>query len=111
VYANRLRRGMLLQADPTVIYGMGRTFTGPLLKKHLENASNPYNTYQKPGLPPGPICSFGKEALAAAITPEQHDYLYFVATGRDNGHTFSKSLKEHNNAVRRYRAAVRAAKK
>ena len=108
VYANRLEKNMLLQADPTVIYGLGREFEGPLLRKHLENANNRYNTYQNPGLPPGPICSFGSSALKAAINPEKHDFLYFVATGRDRGHTFSKTLSEHNRAVRDYRAALRA---
>lgn len=107
VYVNRLERGMLLQADPTVIYGLGRSFEGPLLRKDLENVHNRYNTYQNPGLPPGPICSFGAPALKAALQPEKHDYLYFVATGRDKGHTFSKSLNEHNRAVREYRAAIR----
>ena len=107
VYTNRLERGMLLQADPTVIYGLGRSFDGPLLRRHLENEHNRYNTYQNPGLPPGPICSFGTSALKAAIHPEKHDYLYFVATGRDKGHTFSRTLAEHNRAVREYRAAIR----
>ncbi|HJD96912.1 endolytic transglycosylase MltG [Mailhella massiliensis] len=111
VYVNRLKRDMLLQADPTVIYGLGRAFEGPLLKKHLENEHNRYNTYQNPGLPPGPICSFGTSALKAAINPEKHEYLYFVATGRDRGHTFSKTLAEHNRAVREYRAALRRNKK
>ena len=111
VYANRLEKNMLLQADPTVIYGLGRNFEGPLLRSHLENAKNRYNTYQNPGLPPGPICSFGSSALKAAITPEKHDYLYFVATGKDRGHNFSKTLNEHNRAVRDYRAALREAKK
>ncbi len=111
VYANRLEKNMLLQADPTVIYGLGRDFEGPLLRSQLDNAKNRYNTYQNPGLPPGPICSFGASALKAAISPEKHEYLYFVATGRDKGHTFSKTLSEHNRAVRDYRAALRAAKK
>ena len=111
VYTNRLKKGMLLQADPTVIYGLGRDFEGPLLRRHLDDAKNRYNTYQHPDLPPGPICSFGAQALKAAIQPEEHDYLYFVATGRDRGHTFSKTLTEHNRAVREYRAALRRAGK
>lgn len=110
VYSNRLRIGMLLQADPTVIYGMGREFKGRLLYKHLDDEANRYNTYQHPGLPPGPICSFGAEALKAAVAPEQHDFLYFVATGKDRGHKFSKTLSEHNRAVREYRAAMRKKK-
>ena len=111
VYANRLEKNMLLQADPTVIYGLGRDFEGPLLRSQLDNANNRYNTYQNPGLPPGPICSFGASALRAAISPEKHDYLYFVATGRDRGHTFSKNLNDHNRAVRDYRAALRENRK
>lgn len=111
VYANRLKKNMLLQADPTVIYGLGRDFDGPLLRSQLDNPNNRYNTYQNPGLPPGPICSFGTSALKAAISPEEHDYLYFVATGRDRGHTFSKNLNDHNRAVRDYRAALREARK
>ena len=111
VYANRLEKNMLLQADPTVIYGLGRDFEGPLLRSQLDNANNRYNTYQNPGLPPGPICSFGASALRAAISPEKHDYLYFVATGRDRGHTFSKNLNDHNRAVRDYRAALRESRK
>ena len=107
VYSNRLRKSMLLQADPTVIYGMGKEFSGRLLYKHLDDEKNLYNTYQHPGLPPGPICSFGVAALKAAIAPEAHDFLYFVATGKDKGHTFSKTLTEHNRAVKAYRAAVR----
>ncbi len=110
-YANRLKKNMLLQADPTVIYGLGRDFDGPLLRSQLDNPNNRYNTYQNPGLPPGPICSFGTSALKAAISPEEHDYLYFVATGRDRGHTFSKNLNDHNRAVRDYRAALREARK
>ena len=107
VYLNRLKAGVPLQADPTVIYGMGRNFSGQLLRKHLEDAANPYNTYRHLGLPPGPICSFGLPALRAAVSPEQHEFLYFVATGRDAGHSFSKTLEEHNRAVRGYREAVR----
>jgi len=104
VYTNRLRIKMLLQADPTVIYGIGRDFKGRLLFKHLEDADNPYNTYRRPGLPPGPICSFGSAALEAAKTPEDHKFLYFVATGKGREHKFSSSLKEHNRAVQEYRA-------
>lgn len=111
VYANRLEKSMLLQADPTVIYGLGQNFEGPLLRSHLENKNNRYNTYQNPGLPPGPICSFGSSALKAAINPEKHEYLYFVATGRDRGHTFSRTLSEHNRAVREYRTALRNARR
>ncbi|BDV01676.1 hypothetical protein TDMWS_17610 [Thermodesulfomicrobium sp. WS] len=102
VYTNRLARGMLLQADPTVLYGLGPTFLGELTTAHLKDTANPYNTYAHPGLPPGPICSPGLAALQAAANPEAHAYLYFVATG-DGGHTFSRTLAEHAKAVERYR--------
>ncbi|WP_319780526.1 endolytic transglycosylase MltG [Maridesulfovibrio sp.] len=101
VFANRLEKGYLLQCDPTIIYGLGETFDGNLRKKHLTDKSNPYNSYQHRGLPPGPICSPGLDSLKAAINPEKHSYLYFVAKG-DGSHYFSKSLKEHNAAVKKY---------
>ncbi|WP_415718454.1 endolytic transglycosylase MltG [Maridesulfovibrio sp.] len=101
VFANRLNKGYLLQCDPTIIYGLGETFDGNLRKKHLNDDSNPYNTYKHRGLPPGPICSPGLDSLKAAINPEKHLYLYFVAKG-DGSHYFSKSLKEHNEAVKKY---------
>ncbi|WP_034640125.1 endolytic transglycosylase MltG [Desulfovibrio inopinatus] len=102
VFINRLRRGMLLQTDPTIIYGLGPEFDGNLTRKHLDDPSNPYNTYQHPGLPPGPICSPGKEALLAVKNAEHHNYLYFVAKGSTGEHYFSKSLREHINAVNKY---------
>lgn len=101
VFHNRLKRRMLIQADPTIIYGLGPSFDGNIRKKHLLDKKNPYNTYKHPGLPPGPICSPGLDALMAAVHPEEHTYLYFVAKG-DGSHYFSKSLREHNNAVRKY---------
>lgn len=101
VYANRLRIGMLLQADPTIIYGLGPGFEGRLRRRHLDDRNNPYNTYQRGGLPPGPICSPGFAALAAAVDPEEHRYLYFVSR-MDGTHHFSTNLEEHNRAVRRY---------
>lgn len=107
VYDNRLRKGMALQADPTVIYGLGPNFTGQLLRSQLQDKNNPYNTYQLPGLPPGPICSPGLSAIEAALHPEQHDYLYFVASGKDRGHVFSATLAQHNRAVQAYRQALR----
>ena len=107
VYSNRLRIRMLLQADPTVMYGMGPDFKGRLLFKHLEDEKNLYNTYRRPGLPPGPICSFGSAALKAALEPEPHKFLYFVATGKGREHKFSRTLSEHNRAVQEYRAAMR----
>jgi UPF0755 protein len=108
VYANRLRLGMLLQCDPTIIYGVGPGFSGSILRSQLRNAANPYNTYKHAGLPPGPICSPGLAAFLAAALPEQHAFIYFVATGlADGSHVFSKSSAEHNAAVRKYRARVR----
>ncbi|MGE4440546.1 MAG: endolytic transglycosylase MltG [Desulfomicrobium sp.] len=101
VYANRLRVGMLLQCDPTIIYGLGGNFDGNLRRSHLQDAKNPYNTYVHPGLPPGPICSPGAAALQAASSPEQHDLFYFVAR-QDGSHHFSRSLREHTNAVIKY---------
>lgn len=102
VYANRLRLNMLLQADPTVIYGLGPQFSGRLLRRHLDDAGNAYNTYRHQGLPPGPIASFGQDALRAALNPERHDFLYFVATRDGGAHSFSRNLGEHNRAVRAY---------
>ncbi|WP_304084181.1 endolytic transglycosylase MltG [Maridesulfovibrio ferrireducens] len=101
VFANRLTRGYLLQADPTIIYGLGETFDGNIRKKHITDKNNPYNSYQHRGLPPGPICSPGLESLKAAINPEKHNFLYFVAKG-DGSHYFSKNLNEHNKAVRKF---------
>lgn len=102
VYTNRLHRNMLLQADPTVIYGLGPDFTGSLRRSQLNDAGNPYNTYQRAGLTPGPICSPGVAAIRAAIQPEEHNYLYFVAKTDGGEHDFSRTLEEHNRAVRRY---------
>lgn len=101
VFLNRLTLGMRLQCDPTTIYGLGPAFDGDLKRSHLEDAQNPYNTYAHAGLPPGPICSPGLAALQAALTPEAHDYIYFVAKG-DGSHEFSATLDEHNRAVNRY---------
>ncbi|HWR02841.1 MAG TPA: endolytic transglycosylase MltG [Humidesulfovibrio sp.] len=101
VFMNRLRLGMRLQCDPTTIYGLGPAFDGDLKRAHLEDAQNPYNTYAHAGLPPGPICSPGLASLQAALNPEAHDYIYFVAKG-DGTHEFSATLDEHNRAVNRY---------
>ena len=108
VFHNRLKRNIPLQTDPTVIYGI-KDFDGNLTRKHLETPS-PYNTYLTRGLPPGPIASPGLAALKAAVTPAQTKYLYFVATG-DGGHRFSKTLKEHNAAVKEYLAQRRRNRK
>ncbi|MBQ7738643.1 MAG: endolytic transglycosylase MltG [Desulfovibrionaceae bacterium] len=110
VYKNRLERKMLLQADPTIIYGLGPNFQGKLLYRHLDDVKNIYNTYQHPGLPPTPICSFGIGALKAAIYPETHNFLYFVAKGGNGEHTFSKNLTDHNLAVEQYRKWTRTHK-
>jgi UPF0755 protein len=99
VFYNRLKLGMALQSDPTVIYGI-KDFDGDLTKKNLLT-STAYNTYLKPGLPPGPISNPGKDALQAVLLPAESDYLYFVS--KNNGsHFFSKNLRDHNRAVARY---------
>ncbi len=102
VYTNRLRINMILQADPTIIYGLGPAFDGNLRRKHIDDAGNLYNTYKHAGLPPGPICSPGVAALRATLQPEKHDFLYFVAITDGGEHAFSKTLAEHNRAVRQY---------
>lgn len=99
VFHNRLQRKMLLQTDPTVIYGIDN-FNGNLTRKDLQRPS-PYNTYLNRGLPPGPIASPGYKALLAASRPADSHYLYFVARG-DGSHQFSNTLKDHNLAVRKY---------
>ena len=100
VFANRLRIGMLLQTDPTVIYGMGARFDGNLRKKDLLT-DTPWNTYTRSGLPPTPIAMPGKDALLSAVAPAQTTALYFVARG-DGSSQFSDSLEEHNRAVNKY---------
>jgi UPF0755 protein len=100
VFHNRLRLGMLLQTDPTVIYGLGERFDGNLRKRDLQ-ADTPWNTYTRMGLPPTPIAMPGKAALLAAVQPAQSKALYFVARG-DGSSQFSRSLDEHNRAVNRY---------
>lgn len=110
VFINRLKIGMPLQTDPTVIYALteGKPKNdgkGPLgrrlLRKDLQFES-PYNTYLHPGLPPGPICNPGPDALKAVLHPEKHDYLFFVADGT-GGHAFAKTLSEHNQNVAKWR--------
>ena len=100
VFMNRLRRGMLLQTDPTVIYGLGETFDGNLRKRDLL-ADTAYNTYIRVGLPPTPIALPGMAALQATLHPAKTDALYFVARG-DGSSQFSASLADHNRAVGRY---------
>ena len=98
--ANRLRAGMLLQVDPTVIYGLGEAFDGNLKRGHLQ-ADSPYNTYLRPGLPPTPIAAPGLASLRAALHPARTQALYYVARG-DGSSEFSRTLEEHNRAVRKY---------
>lgn len=100
VFVNRLRKGMRLQADPTVIYGLGAAFDGNLRKRDLET-DGPYNTYTRTGLPPTPIAMPGLASLNAALTPATSDVFYFVARG-DGSSEFSATLAEHNRAVTKY---------
>lgn len=108
VFLNRLRKGMRLQTDPTVIYAIteGETSFGRSLKKKDLKIDSPYNTYLNYGLPPGPICNPGREAIMAAAHPAQSDYLYFVADGK-GGHRFAKSLSEHNRNVKTWVRSIR----
>ncbi len=106
VFARRLRKDMLLQTDPTVIYGMGDSYKGNIRRKDLRT-DTPYNTYTRRGLPPTPIAMPGQAAIHAALHPAQGDALFFVANG-NGSHVFSATLKEHNQAVRQYLKNIRA---
>lgn len=111
VFINRLNRGMRLQSDPTVVFGMGTDeapFTGRLLRRHLE-IDHPHNTYTRVGLPPSPIANPGLESIAAALKPAVTKYLYFVADGT-GGHAFARSLAEHNRNVAKWRQIQRRAR-
>lgn len=106
VFIRRLQKGMLLQTDPTVIYGLGTEFDGNLTRKHLDEDNNTYNTYRRPGLPPTPIALPGRASINAALHPDNSEALYFVARG-DGGHVFSSTLTEHNRAVHEYQIKSR----
>jgi UPF0755 protein len=105
VFVNRLRKGMLLQADPTVIYGLGETFDGNLRKRDLV-ADAPYNTYTRTGLPPTPIAMPGIASVVATLNPPANDVLYFVSRGDGSSH-FSRTLGEHERAVTKYQRSGR----
>ena len=100
VFINRLKANMKLQTDPTVIYGMGESYTGNIRKKDLETIT-PYNTYMIEGLPPTPIAMVSESALQAVAHPPKTDFYYFVADG-SGGHKFTRNLNEHNKAVQEY---------
>ena len=106
VFVRRMKIGMPLQTDPTVIYGLGERYNGKLTRAHLREPT-PYNTYTIPGLPPTPIAMVGREAIYAALHPVSGSSLYFVAKG-DGSHTFSDDLDAHNNAVREFQIKRRA---
>ncbi len=104
VFARRLQRGMRLETDPSVIYGLGARFQGDLRREHLRDRANPYNSYRHAGLPPTPIALPGRAAIRAAMRPASGDSLYFVARG-DGSHAFSATFAQHTKAVRQYQFA------
>jgi UPF0755 protein len=107
VFVTRLRKGMRLQSDPTVIYGIGEKYDGDIRTRDL-STDTPYNTYTRGGLPPTPIALPGRESVMAVMQPDETGDIFFVATGDGTGaHYFSKTLEEHNEAVRRFLARVR----
>jgi UPF0755 protein len=112
VFVNRLRLGMKLESDPTVVYAVtgGNGKLGRGLKRSELRADHPYNTYVIDGLPPGPICNPGRAAIAAVLNPPKTQDLFFVADGK-GGHKFSTSLKDHVNAVRAWRKIERQRKR
>lgn len=112
VFVNRLNKGIKLQTDPTVIYGVGERYKGKIYKSFLED-KNDYNTYVIDGLPKTPIAMPSRASITASLNPAQTDYLFFVAKGPDSreGHVFSKTNKEHLIAVKQYRESVKKYKK
>lgn len=108
VFVNRLRRGMRLQSDPTIIYGIsqGEPLGRGIRRSELDSTTNPYNTYQIDGLPPTPIANPGRDAIAAVLNPPQSDYLFFVADGT-GGHAFAETYAEHNRNVAQWRRIER----
>ena len=106
VFVRRLRLGMRLQTDPSVVYGLGPGFSGSLTRVHLDT-DTPHNTYTRDGLPPTPIALPGRAAIEAALHPAPGDALYFVARADGAGHVFSRTLAEHNRAVAEYRRRMR----
>jgi UPF0755 protein len=108
VFINRLKRGMRLQSDPTVVYGLtqGQAPLGRALTRQDLDKPNPYNTYLNDGLPPGPIANAGRAALQAVVNPATTRYLYFVADG-SGGHAFAESLDVHNRNVAKWRKLKR----
>ena len=109
VFARRLKMGMRLQTDPTVIYGMGEAYNGNITRKDLRTPT-PYNTYTISGLPPTPIALPSQKAIEAAMHPDHSDNIYFVATG-NGGHKFSRNLQDHNKAVQEYLTVLRSKNK
>jgi UPF0755 protein len=107
LYLHRLKVGMRLQADPTVIYGLGESYDGTVHTVDLRT-DGPYNTYTRVGLPPTPIALAGAAVIDATARPEMTDALYFVASGKGDGsHVFSATLEQHNAAVAQYLARLR----
>ena len=106
VFHNRLKKGMKIQSDPTVIYGMWERYKGNLTKADLQERTV-YNTYTIYGLPVGPIANPGRDSIKAVLFPAKTDYLYFVAKNDESGtHIFSRNLKEHNAAVNKHQKGL-----